>query len=230
MKFRHYDPNTDRDAVHRIWREVGWLEKDNNEKDNKMETIRTFIAIPLPQPLLEALAALQRQLEEQVPHRSVRWVRAEGTHLTLKFLGDTPTEKLPEIERALAAVARHALACTFTVEHLGCFPNPRRPRVVWVGVGEPTGRLAALQDAIEEVMAPFGYPPEGRGFTPHLTLGRVQRKVRKEDARRIGEAVTATEVGLLGEVAADHFALIRSILEPTGAEYTTLAGFPLRGG
>ena len=195
-----------------------------------METIRAFIAIPLPHPLLEELAALQRQLEKQIPPRSVRWVRAEGIHLTLKFLGDTPVEKLPEIKQALAAVARHAPACSFTVAGLGCFPNPRRPRVVWVGVQEPTGRLAALQDAIEEVMAPFGYPPEGRGFTPHLTLGRVRRKVGKEAVRQVGEAVAATEVGLLGEVPADHFALIHSVLKPTGAEYTTLARFPLRGG
>ncbi|RLC88928.1 MAG: RNA 2',3'-cyclic phosphodiesterase, partial [Chloroflexi bacterium] len=193
-------------------------------------TIRAFIAIPLPHPLLEELAALQRQLEKQIPPRSVRWVRAEGIHLTLKFLGDTPVEKLPEIKQALAAVARHAPACSFTVAGLGCFPNPRRPRVVWVGVQEPTGRLAALQDAIEEVMAPFGYPAEGRGLTHHLTLGRVRRKVGKEAVRQVGEAVAATEVGLLGEVPADHFALIRSVLKPTGAEYTTLARFPLRGG
>ncbi len=192
-----------------------------------METIRAFITIPLPHLLLEKLTALQRKLEQQVPPRSVRWVRAEGIHLTLKFLGDTPTEKLPDIKRALAAVARHAPPCTFTVEGLGCFPNPRRPRVVWVGMQEPTGRLAALQDGIEEVMAPFGYPPEGRGFTPHLTLGRVRRRTPRSDAARVGEVVTSTTVGSLAEVPADHFALIRSVLKPTGAEYTTLEEFPL---
>ena len=195
-----------------------------------METIRAFIAIPLPHPLLEKLGALQRQLEKRIPSRSVRWVRAESIHLTLKFLGDTPTDKLPDIKGALAAVARHAPACTFTVGGLGCFPNPRRPRVVWVGVQEPTGRLAALQDAIEEAMAPFGYPPEGRGFTPHLTLGRVRRRTPRSDIAHIGEVATSTMVGVLAEVPADHFALIRSVLKPTGAEYTTLARFPLRGG
>jgi len=193
-----------------------------------METIRTFIAIPLPHPVLEELAALQRQLERQCPPRSVRWVRAEGIHLTLKFLGDTPTEKLPDIKQALAVVARHAPVCAFTVEGLGCFPNPRRPRVVWVGVQEPTGRLAALQDAVEEAMAPLGYPPEGRGFTPHLTLGRVQRRAPRSDVARIGEAVTSATVGTLGQVNASHFALIRSVLKPTGAEYTALEEFTLR--
>jgi 2'-5' RNA ligase len=195
-----------------------------------METIRAFIAIPLPHPLLDRLSALQRQLENQVPSRSVRWVRVEGIHLTLKFLGDTPTEKLPDIKRALTAVARHAPACTFTVGELGCFPNPRRPRVVWVGVQEPAGRLAALQDAIEEVMAPLGYPPEGRGFTPHLTLGRVRPGARRSDVAQVGEVVTGTTGEPLAEVSADHFALIRSVLKPTGAEYTTLENFVLRGG
>ena len=195
-----------------------------------METIRAFIAVPLPDSLLERLAALQRKLEGRVPHRSVRWVRAEGVHLTLKFLGDTPTDKLPEIKPALAAVARHAPACAFTVEGIGCFPNPRRPRVVWVGVQEPTGRLAALQDGIEEALAPLGYEPERRGFTPHLTLGRVGRKASRSDAAQVGEIVTATTVELLAEVPADRFALIRSVLKPSGAEYTTLEEFPLRGG
>jgi 2'-5' RNA ligase len=192
-----------------------------------METIRAFIAIPLPRRLLERLAALQRKLEAQVPPRSVRWVRGEGIHLTLKFLGDTPTEKLPDIQQALAAVARHAPVFSFTVEGLGCFPNARRPRVVWTDVQEPSGRLAALQDAIEEVMAPFGYPPEGRGFTPHLTLGRVRRRIDRRDVARVGEVVIGTIVGPLAEVVTDHFALIRSVLKPTGAKYTTLEKFSL---
>lgn len=195
-----------------------------------METIRAFIAIPLPSPLLERLADLQRGLEGQMPPRSVRWALVEGIHLTLKFLGDTPTEKLPNIKQALAAVARHAPTCTFTVGELGCFPNPHRARVVWVGVQEPTGRLAALQGAVEEVMASFGYPREGRGFTPHLTLGRVRRKVPRDDVARVGEAVASTAVETLAEVSADRFALIRSVLKPTGAEYTTLEEFVLRGG
>ena len=199
-----------------------------------MEIVRAFIAVPLPGSLLERLAAVQRRLEARIPPGSVRWVQSKGIHLTLKFLGDTSTEKLPEIERVLETVARHAPACAFTVGELGCFPNPRRPRVVWVGVQEPTGRLAALQDAVEEVLAPFGYEPEGRGFTPHLTLGRLRRKVSRDDAARVGEAVVAVteavaEVGQLAQAPADRFELIRSVLRPTGAEYTTLKEFVLPG-
>jgi 2'-5' RNA ligase len=195
-----------------------------------MEIIRAFIAIPLPHPLLDQLTALQRQLEAQVPSRSVRWTRPEGIHLTLKFLGDTSTDKLPDIKQALAAVARHAPSCTFTVEGLGCFPNPRRPRVVWAGVEEPTGWLEVLQDAVEEAMAHFGYERERRSFSPHLTLGRVNRRVSRGDAAQAGEAVARTTVGVLGEVLVDRFDLIRSVLKPTGAEYTTLEEFTLHGG
>ncbi|MBN1812966.1 MAG: RNA 2',3'-cyclic phosphodiesterase [Anaerolineae bacterium] len=195
-----------------------------------METVRAFIAVPLPDSLLRQLADLQRRLGERMPQRSVRWVQTEGIHLTLKFLGDTPTDRLPGIEQALVAVARNAPGSTFTVGGIGCFPNTHRPRVVWVGVQEPAGRLAVLQDAIEEVMAPFGYKPEGRGFTPHLTLGRVGRKARRDEVARVGEVVASTEVGQLAEVAADRFELIRSVLKPTGAEYTTLEVFVLGAG
>jgi len=193
-----------------------------------METIRAFIAIPLPGSLLDRLVDLQRKLERRIPDRSVRWVRPEGIHLTLKFLGDTSAEKLPDIKQALAAVARHAPACSFAAGGLGCFPNTRRPRVVWVGVQEPTGRLVALQEAIEEVMAPLGYAPERRGFAPHLTLGRVRRRVSPQDVAAVGEVVAGTNVATLAEVPGEAFALIRSVLKPSGAEYTHLADFALQ--
>ena len=103
--------------------------------------VRAFIAIPLPADLLAQIGRLQRKLEIEVPPRSVKWVRTTGIHLTLKFLGDTPVDKLPAIKSALGAVARYAPPCPFSVSDLGCFPNTNRPRVIWVGVQEPTGRM-----------------------------------------------------------------------------------------
>lgn len=189
--------------------------------------IRAFIAIPLPEDVLDQLGRLQRKLEVDLPPGSIRWVDREGIHLTLKFLGDTERKKLPEITAALSAVAHHAPPCTLTVTGLGCFPNPRRPRVLWVGMEEPTGRLAALQDAIEEVMIPFGYERERRGFHPHLTLGRVRRRVSHEDKEAIGQLIQVTKLDTLAEFEAEHFALIRSVLRRTGAEYTDLETFQL---
>ncbi len=194
-----------------------------------METFRTFIAIHLPVPLLTELESIQRTLASRVPANRVRWVNTTGIHLTLKFLGETPVERLPDIYRALEAVARHAAGGDFTLQGLGCFPNSRRPRVIWVGVAEgpPTGWLTLLQQAVEEAMAHFGYPPERRAFHPHLTLGRVKKGVPSGDVAQIGAVVTDTTVGQIEQVTADRFAIIRSVLKPSGAEYTTLKEFPL---
>ena len=192
-----------------------------------LEAMRTFVAIALSDFLLGRLASLQDKLEKLAPPHSVRWVRPKGIHLTLKFLGDTSTAKLPEIEQALAAVARHAPACCFTVGKLGCFPNSRRPRNIWVGVQEPTGRLAALQHAIGQVLVPLGYTPEQRAFTPHLTLGRVHHRAAHSEAAQLGQLVTNLTVDRLGEGSGNEFALIRSELKSAGAEYTTLRAFPL---
>jgi 2'-5' RNA ligase len=190
---------------------------------------RLFIAIPLLDPVVKRLGDVQYRLQGNVPHRSVRWVKADGIHLTLKFLGGTPTDKIPTIKEALTVVARNAPPCELTVQGLGCYPSPRRPRVLWVGVEEPTGRLKALWKAVEEVMTAIGYKPERHGFSPHLTLGRVRRNTSRGDLQQISEAITGTRVGRLAALPADRFELIRSVLKPTGAQYTTLAAFALHG-
>ncbi|MBC7227391.1 MAG: RNA 2',3'-cyclic phosphodiesterase [Thermoflexales bacterium] len=194
-----------------------------------METIRTFIAIALPESVIRQLAQVQRQLERQAPPESVRWVKPEGIHLTLKFLGDTPVGRLDAIRAALAAVAAQASPCVFTVGGLGCFPNARKPRVIWVGVQAVGGELAALQRAVEAAMKPLGFPPEGRDFTPHLTLGRVRDRIPPADLSRLGALVSSADIGTLGEVHARGFALIQSVLKPSGAEYTPLAEFLMGG-
>lgn len=190
-----------------------------------METLRTFIAIVLPESVIRQLAQVQRQLERQAPPESVRWVKPEGVHLTLKFLGDTPVDKLDAIRAALGEVASRASPCAFTVGGLGCFPNARRPRVIWVGVQPMGEELASLHQAVERAMKPLGFPPEGRNFTPHLTLGRVRDRIPPADLARLGTLVSSADVGTLGEVQARSFALIQSVLKPSGAEYTPLAEF-----
>ncbi len=133
--------------------------------------------------------------------------------------------KLDAIRAALAAVASRTSPCAFTVGGLGCFPNPRRPRVIWVGVQATGGELAALQRAVEAAMKPLGFSPEGREFTPHLTLGRVRDRIPPADLSLLGAMVSSTDIGTLGEVQAHSFALIQSVLKPSGAEYTPLAEF-----
>ena len=115
-----------------------------------MPTVRAFIAIELPAEVLVQIERLQSRVRQDVPAGLVRWARPEGIHLTLKFLGDVEEQQLPEIERALRGACGVHAPFELSIGDLGCFPNPRRPRVVWVGVqtrGEP---LAHLQRGLDK--------------------------------------------------------------------------------
>jgi 2'-5' RNA ligase len=191
--------------------------------------LRTFIAIKLDEELRDNLRGLQDSLQRQVSPRSVRWVRPEGIHLTLKFLGDTLPEQVEQVKVALNRAASGVGPFTFTVGGLGCFPNTRRPRVVWVGLHEATGILARLRDAVEAHVAPLGFPTEKRPFRPHLTLGRVQRRASKSEVREIGEVVAASAIGDIDEMTVTAVSYIKSDLRPSGAVYTTLLEAELRG-
>lgn len=194
-----------------------------------MATLRTFIAIELDEDLKDNLARLQNRLRGQMSPRSVRWVRPEGIHLTLKFLGDTTEEQAVQVKEALNRAAAGAGPIPFSVGGVGCFPNTRRPRVVWVGLHEPTGALARLRGAIEEQVVPLGFPTEKRPFSPHLTLGRVHRRASKSEVREVGEVVAASAIGDIDEMTATAVSYIQSDLRPSGAVYTTLACVELGG-
>jgi 2'-5' RNA ligase len=185
-------------------------------------TLRTFVAIELDEELLGNLVDLQDRLRRQVAPRSIRWVRPEGIHLTLKFLGETLPDQVEVVKIALNRAASQVLPFTFTVGGLGCFPNPRRPRVIWVDLYEPTGTLSRLRDAVESQVAPLGFPTENRPFQPHLTLGRVQRYASKSEVREVGDVIAASAIGTLDEMQVRQVSYIKSDLRPGGAVYTTL--------
>jgi RNA 2',3'-cyclic 3'-phosphodiesterase len=187
-----------------------------------MTTLRTFIAIDLSPELRAGLGRLQDRLRGELGTRSVRWVQPLGIHLTLKFLGDTSPGQVDEVQRALARAATVVAPFTITAGGVGCFPNTRQPRVVWVGLEELSGALPRLRNAVESEVAPLGFPTEKRAFQPHLTLGRVQRNASPADVRRAGQVIAATSTGPLGEMVVSEVSYIKSDLRPTGAVYTTL--------
>ncbi len=191
------------------------------------EVLRTFIAIELDEPLRLALGRVQGKYKRQISPRDVKWVAAENIHLTLKFLGDTPRARLPEIEAALqAACASHA-AFEVSIEGRGCFPSFRRPRVVWVAMREKGGTLARLQADVEKHIAPLGWPTEERSFSPHLTLGRVARGVEREAEEEIGRVVEKSVVEQIGVQRVTAVSLMQSDLRPSGPIYTRLLHVPL---
>jgi 2'-5' RNA ligase len=194
-----------------------------------MSVIRSFVAVDLGQTVKSRLAEIQRQLKASVPSGSVRWVQPDSVHLTLKFLGDVPAERIDEIADALRQACEPLAPALFAVAGAGCFPDLRRPNVVWVGVDDPARRLAALQQAVERALNPLGFPPENRPFNPHLTLGRTQRSAPGADLRAVGERVGALKVGALGRVDVHEIILMRSDLLPGGARYAPLARISLLG-
>lgn len=178
-----------------------------------MISIRAFIAIRLPALVERALGETAQKLAGRTPRGAVRWVRPEQIHLTLRFLGDTPVAQLPAIGAAMDAVAAGASPMALRLSGVGCFPNARRPRVIWVGLSGDEARLAALKAALDERLAALGFPPDDKPFRAHLTLGRVK------DERSAAGIDWAIDVPPL-ELPAEAIHLIESQLRPDGPVYT----------
>ena len=183
--------------------------------------IRTFIAIRLPGEVEGSLGKVAEEMRPFWPERGVRWVRAENIHLTLRFLGDTEGERVAEIGSGLEEVVGKYEVFALALAESGCFPNERKPRVVWTGVEDGEGQLAALQKDVEALVRRMGWAAERRDFRAHLTLGRVRQGVRpvREDWLR-------SPVRMVFRVGAVE--LIESALKPGGAEYRTLCRVGLR--
>jgi 2'-5' RNA ligase len=188
---------------------------------------RLFIAIELPSEVLSTLAEIQTRLKQTAPPRVVKWVNPDGIHLTLKFLGDVPVEQRSDLENTLEAAVREQTAFDLATDGLGCFPNTRRPRVVWVGLQQNIKALQALRDAVESHIAPLGYPTEERSFNPHLTLGRVRREAAPEDAAQFGKLIESASAPKVSAWRVDGVSLMRSELQREGAVYTELLRAPL---
>lgn len=197
-----------------------------------MAMVRTFVAIELDATFLQALATIQTSLQQG---HAGRWVRPEGIHLTLKFLGDVPEDKLQDIYRAIGQCCASFAPFMLTLGSLGCFPNLRRPRVVWVGVSDQGGQLAALQQAVERELGRLGYRPEERAFTPHLTLARVREDAKREEVDALAKLVSEAQAHAITEtdgtivMRVDGVSVMKSDLQPSGAVYSEMYRQPLGG-
>jgi 2'-5' RNA ligase len=192
----------------------------------RSESLRLFIAMELPTAVTEALTALQKRLQTFDRERAIRWTAISSIHLTLKFLGDTDPARQPAIDAALReAVAGHA-PFTLNVGGAGCFPDLRKPRVVWAGAGGDLAALHALRDAVERTVSPLGYPTEDRPFSPHLTLGRARQDAPRLALSALGERIGQAEVGTLAPWRVEGISLMRSELKPSGAVYTQMLYVP----
>lgn len=181
--------------------------------------MRLFVALDVPEAVRAALSGLSARFRKICP--SARWVRLEGVHITLKFIGEVPDGDFESIRQALGDL--HGFApIELRFAGLGFFPGARRPRVFWAGV-EAGPQLAALVAAIEMKLAPLGIPPEKRPFQPHLTLARLETPQRTQALSAAVEALGTPE---FGTDTFREFHLYQSMLKRSGAEYTRLVTYP----
>ena len=194
------------------------------------ERMRSFVAIELPSEARRRLGTLVAGLRE-AGVRGLRPVNPEAVHLTLKFLGDVPASQLDAVSAALEGAAAAADPFDLELRGLGGFPDLRRPRVLWVGIGGDLEALQRLYEALEESLAPLGFPPEGRAFTPHLTLARLRDGTLIEERARAAAHLTSLAWEEGAAVPVEGVNLMRSTLRPGGAVYSRLrwVGLGARG-
>ncbi len=200
--------------------------------------MRLFIAFELPDRLREGLGRRMAELRRVLPR--ARWVRPEGLHVTLKFLGETAEGALAGLGAALGPAFAAAPALTARLAGGGCFPPGRPARVAWVGLAVAragasdddragaTADLAALHGRLEEAArAALGVAPEGRPFSPHVTLARPDPPWRREAVEHFAQTL-AGDLGSLGEpFAVDHGSLVESRLGTGGARYRTVETYAM---
>ena len=188
--------------------------------------IRSFIALPIPDPVRDVLQGTIKTLDDGIGER-IRWVRPEGIHLTLKFMGDIDVTVINKLLSLLPEVANGFTPFELTMAQLGCFPNNRRPRVLWAGV---KGNLSALRDlhiAIDSLAGNIGLPREDREFSPHLTLGRVNRNLSESHIHHIGNLIKTTNLPDSPSWINQTIDLMRTELDPAGSRHYLVESFPL---
>ncbi len=189
------------------------------------DVIRLFIAVELPANVRQRLADLADELRGMGLER-LRWVKPENIHITLKFLGETPADRQPQIEDALRAAAEGVAPHELTLGELGKFGGRQNPRVLWVDVRGDVDALKALQKRVDARIAALGFPADERPFAAHLTLARVPQDLAKKVARSLTEAIGAVKVSD-PPIPVRQVVLMRSELRREGPVYTRLCSVEL---
>lgn len=188
------------------------------------DTVRAFVALPVEPP-----PPLRSQLRKiSTLGRVVRAVRPESLHITLRFLGDISAEQLPAADAAVRQATDGAKQVPLLFRGLGAFPSPERPAVLWAGL-EQAASVEALAERLSAALDAAGFPPDRRGFRPHLTLARI----RARPPASVFELLAAQAETDYGQTVGQDVVLYQSELRPEGARHTaleTVCLLPLAGG
>jgi 2'-5' RNA ligase len=186
--------------------------------------IRSFLAIEVSAPVLKRIERIQQDLKSSDP--DVRWVSPGKIHLTLKFFGDLEESQVDSLMSSIEKPVRSTQPFQLKVHGTGAFPNPKNPRIVWVGFAEGKEALSHLQRQLESSLEKVGFPPEDRSFHPHLTLGRVKSSRGKGALSAKIEKYREEDYG---EFQVESVVLFKSDLKPSGPVYTALREIKLGG-
>jgi 2'-5' RNA ligase len=179
--------------------------------------MRTFIAIELSDAVRDTLLGFLGEMKRL--DAPVRWIRPEGMHLTLKFLGEVSTDKAAAVRSILDDVTAHHASFSLEFSGTGTFPSHQRaPRVIWAGISQ-SQPLEALHKDLEDRLESIGFPRESRRFNPHLTLGRVKAPLNLE---AVLDFLHRKDRTAFGTMRASSVILFKSVLKPTGAEYSQI--------
>lgn len=187
-----------------------------------MESLRTFIALPLPASVRDHIRTLQDGLRTK--GFRMRWAKPENIHLTLKFLGNVAPGDIDGIAGAMAETVRFTPAIHLGAKGLGVFPGINRPRVLWVGLKGETGSLIEIQKRLDEHLEAVGFPRDTRAFKGHLTIARVKGRL---NSKALAEAMAAFGEVESAPFTAEEMILYRSELKPDGAVYTRIESVSL---
>ncbi len=183
--------------------------------------LRLFVALAFPDEVRAELRRVAGEMRAFAPH-GARWANMDGAHLTLRFIGSTPTAAAAPLGEAVACAAEGIAPFELSLASAGVFPPRGTPRVLWVGVGGALHALTGLRDNVENALAVAGIPNEERPFAPHLTLGRINARLSRDESQALRDSVAALDVRRLA-FAVQEVGLYHSDLLPTGAVYTRLA-------
>jgi 2'-5' RNA ligase len=185
--------------------------------------IRSFLAFELPPEIKTMVTGVFEDCRRS--RLDVRWVRPEGIHLTVVFMGNIKTDDLEDMGSEVGRVCSNFSPFQIALKGIGCFPNSRNPRVIWLGLDGDVDRMSRFRDRLQEQLLPFGIQEEKRPFRPHLTLGRFKKPSRDEGSLR---KLMEKHEDLTSPVCTlDEFIFFRSELKPGGAVYTKMLSWPL---
>jgi 2'-5' RNA ligase len=193
---------------------------------DESEQFRLFVAVALPEGVKDRIQDAQAELRRVLPGSNVRWSRREQFHLTLRFLGDVEAGRVEALGEALRGACRGFPPLRLRAEGIGCFPDVRRPRVLWAGVLDETQQLGRLQAAVEHASHEFTTEEKEEHFTGHVTLARI-KGINRNEAESLAQAAAGVKNRPFGEWTAYKIELVRSELLPQGARHTSVAEMAL---